>query len=108
MAFAQDAPRPQAVLVDPCWHPPAPLHFPVLPQGRAAVHWPVGAVVPAARGVQVPGDVPAQVWHVPQLEAVQQTPSVQLALVHSWAAVQVAPFPFLAAQLPGAVVLPVQ
>ena len=80
----------------------------MLPQGRAAAHWPVGAVVPAASGVQVPGDVPAQVWHVPQLEVVQQTPFVQLALVHSWAAVQVAPFAFLAVQLPGVVVLPVQ
>jgi hypothetical protein len=83
VVFVQDAAGPQAVLGDPCWHPPAPSHLPVLPQGRAAAHWPAGAVVPAASGVQVPGDVPAQVWHVPQLETVQQTPSVQLALTHS-------------------------
>jgi hypothetical protein len=108
VVLAHDAPGPQAVLVDPCWHPLAPSHLPVLPQGRAAAHWPAGAVVPAASGVHVPGDVPAQVWHVPQLEAVQQTPSVQLALEHSWAAVQVAPFAFLVVQPPGVVVLPVQ
>ena len=46
---------------------PAPLQAPVLPQGAAAGHWPVGAVVPAASGVQVPGAVPLQVWQVPQV-----------------------------------------
>ena len=98
---------PQAVLVDPCWHPLAPSHLPVLPQGRAAAHWPVGALVPAASGVHVPGDV-VQAWPVPQPRSRSRRHSTQLALVHSWAAVQVAPFAFLAVQLPGVVVLPVQ
>jgi hypothetical protein len=80
----------------------------VLPQGRAAAHWPDGAVVPAASGAQVPGVVPLQVWQVPHAVLPQQTPFTQLLVVHSWAAVQVAPFAFLAVQLPGVVVLPVQ
>ena len=83
--------RPQAVLVDPCWQPLAPLHLPVLPQGRAAAHWPDGAVVPAASGVQVPGDVPLQVWQVPQAVLPQQTPFTQLPLMHWLPAVQAVP-----------------
>jgi hypothetical protein len=39
---------------------------------------------------------------------VQQTPSVQLPLAHSFAPTQVAPFAFLATQLPGVVAFPVQ
>jgi len=39
---------------------------------------------------------------------VQQTPSVQLPVAHSLAAAQVAPFAFLATQLPGVVPLLVQ
>ena len=96
MVLAHDAPGPQAVLVDPCWQPLAPSHLPVLPHGRAAAHWPVGAVVPAASGVQVPGDVPAQVWQVPQAELPQQTPFTQLPLMHSAPAPQAVPFGFSA------------
>ena len=39
---------------------------------------------------------------------VQQTPSVQLPAVHSFAAPQVAPFDFLGTQVPAVVALPVQ
>ena len=96
---------PQAVLVDPCWQPLAPLHLPVLPQGRAAAHWPVGAVVPDARGVQVPGDVPLQVSQVPQAVLPQQTLFTQLPLMHWLPAVQACPWAFsaqfLAAPRPG-------
>jgi hypothetical protein len=38
--------------------------------------------VPAASGVQVPGEVPAQVWQVPQVAVPQQTPLTQLPLMH--------------------------
>jgi hypothetical protein len=104
VVLGHDAPRPQAVLVDPCWHPLAPSHLPVLPQGRAAPHWPVGAVVPAASGVQVPGDVPAQVWHVPQVVVPQQTLFTQLPLMHWLPAVHAFPggfsAQFLAAVVP--------
>jgi hypothetical protein len=47
-------------------------------------------------------------WQVPQLGVEQQTPSTQLALVHSLPAPHVAPFAFFELQVPGVVVLPVQ
>jgi len=83
----QDTGEPQAVLDDPCWQALAPLQVPVLPQGGAATHWPVGAGVPAARAVHVPGAVPLQVWQVPQAALPQQTPFTQLPLMHSLPAV---------------------
>jgi hypothetical protein len=67
--------------------PLAPLQVPVLPHGAAAVHWPVGAAVPAASGVQVPGVEPLQVWQVPQVALPQQTPLTQLPLMHWFPAV---------------------
>ena len=87
-----DAPAPQAVPAVPCVQALAPLQVPVLPQGGLAVHWPAGAAVPAASGVQVPGDVPLQVWHVPQLGLPQQTLFTQLPLMHWFPAVQTRPF----------------
>jgi hypothetical protein len=92
----------------PCVQPLEPLQVPVLPQGKLAGHWPAGAVVPAAIGVQVPGVVPLQVWQVPQAALPQQTPSTQAALVHSFAPPQGVPFAFLATQVPGVLALPVQ
>ena len=88
--------------------PLAPLQVPVLPQGRFAAHWPAGAGVPAANGVQVPGAVPLQVWQVPQLALPQQTPLMQEPLMHWFAPPQAAPFAFLATQLPAVLALPVQ
>jgi|KBSMisStaDraftv2_1062788.scaffolds.fasta_scaffold1338483_2 hypothetical protein len=63
-----DSARPHDTDAAACVQAPAPLHVPVLPQGGLAVHWPVGAVVPAAIAVQVPR-VPAspQDLQVPQL-----------------------------------------
>jgi hypothetical protein len=78
--------------------PLAPLQVPVLPHGGLAVHCPAGAGVPAASGVHVPGAVPAQVSHVPQVAVPQQTPLTQLPLMHWFAAVQARPFG-LSAQL---------
>jgi hypothetical protein len=69
----------------------APLQVPVLPHGGLAVHCPVGAGVPAASGVHVPGDVPAHVWHVPQDGLPQQTLFTQLPLMHWLPAVHAAP-----------------
>ena len=86
-----DAPAPQAVPAVPCVQALAPLQVPVLPQGGLAVHWPAGAAVPAASGVQVPGDVPLQVWHVPQLGLPQQTLFTQLPLMHWLPAVHAVP-----------------
>ena len=51
-----DNARPQGVEALACVQPLLPLQVPVLPQGGAAAHWPAGAAVPAASGVQVPGD----------------------------------------------------
>jgi hypothetical protein len=87
----QETPRPQAVDAAACWQPLAPLHVPVLPQGALAGHWPAGAGVPSASGVQVPGVVPLQVWQVPQAALPQQTPSTQLPLMHWLAAPQIDP-----------------
>ena len=68
----------------------------MLPQGRAAAHWPVGAAVPDASGVQVPGDVPLQVWQVPQAALPQQTLLTQPPLMHSFPATHAVPFGFRA------------
>ena len=68
----------------------------MLPQGGAAAHWPVGAGVPAARAVHVPGVVPLQVWHVPHAALPQQTPFTQLPLMHWLPAVHTVPFGFSA------------
>ena len=99
---------PQVVDVPACVQPLAPLQVPVLPQGGLAGHWPAGAVVPAASGVQVPGEVPLQVWQVPQAALPQQTPLTQAPLVHWFAAPQAAPSAFLPAQVPAVLALPVQ
>jgi hypothetical protein len=97
----QESARPHGIDAAAGVQPPAPLQVPVLPQGGLAVHWPAGADVPAARGVQVPG-VALQVWQVPQLVLPagmpQQKPSMQLPLMHWFAAVHAVPFG-LSAQL---------
>jgi hypothetical protein len=96
---------PHETLAAACVQPLAPLQVPVLPHGGLAVHCPAGAVVPAASAVHVPGEVPLQVWHVPQLGLPQQTPFTQLLLVHSFAAPHAVPFVFLATQLPAVVLV---
>jgi hypothetical protein len=86
-----DTARPQETVVAPCVQPLAPLHVPVLPHGAAAAHCPVGAAVPAASAVQVPGVVPLHVWQVPQAVLPQQTPLTQLPLMHWFPAVHARP-----------------
>jgi hypothetical protein len=78
----QDTFGAHVTFVPACVQALAPLHVPVLPQGGLAAHWPAGAVVPAGIGVHIPGDVPAQVWQVPQVAVPQQTPLTQLPLMH--------------------------
>jgi len=56
-----DCARPHDTVAAACVQAPLPLHVPVLPHGGLAVHWPAGAVVPAARFVHVPGVPPLQV-----------------------------------------------
>ena len=87
----QDTGAPHETLAAACVQPLAPLQVPVLPQGGLAVHWPAGAAVPAASGVQVPGEVPAQVWHVPHAGLPQQTLLTQLPLMHWLPAVHAVP-----------------
>jgi hypothetical protein len=54
----------------------------------------VGAAVPAASGVQVPGAVPLQVWQVPQALLPQQTLFTQAPLMHSLPAPHATPLGF--------------
>jgi hypothetical protein len=104
-----DAPAPHVAVAAATWQPPEPLQAPVLPHGGAAAHCPAGAGLPAATSVHVP-TLPARLHaaHVPQDAALQQTPSVQKLLLHSWAPPQVAPAAFFATQLPAAALVPVQ
>ena len=85
------------------WHAPPPLQKPVWPQVP-----PVPAAQRACGSATLTGTLlqrPArpetlQAWQVGQLEAPQQTPSVQKPLVHSWFAVQATPFTLVKRQVP--------
>jgi hypothetical protein len=68
------------------WAQAPPAQKPVLPQGGFAAHRLCGSAWPSATAAHVPGVEPLQVLQVPQLEVLQQTPSTQLPLAHSWAA----------------------
>ena len=103
----QDTFGAHVTFVPACVQPLAPLHVPVLPQGKLAGHWPAGAGVPAASGVHVPGVVPLHVWQVPHTLP-QQTPLIQTPLLHWFAPPQGSPFAFLETQLPAVLALPVQ
>ena len=84
-----------------CWQAPL-AHRPLLPQGGLTGQRPCGS----ASGVTVPSDVqspgvrPLHVLQVPQLAKLQQTPSTQLPVVHSWFDPQLAPAPPLGWQVP--------
>jgi hypothetical protein len=95
------AAAPHETLLAACVQAPAPLQAPVLPQVPLAAQRACGSAVPLPTLAQVPTVAARlQAWQVGQVALPQQTPSTQLPLVHSWAAAQVAPDPFLAAQLP--------
>jgi hypothetical protein len=103
----QDSARPHAFEAGCCWQAPE-TQTPVLPHSPLLAQRPWGSAELSATFPQVPLAVALHDWHVPQLEVVQQTPSVQLALVHSLAAAQAVPFAFFARQLPAVVEVPVQ
>jgi hypothetical protein len=78
-------------------HWPAPSQNPVVPQveGSIIIQTPAGSVPPAATAWQVPREPgTAHELQLPQVELVQQYPSVQLPLKHSAPAVQIAPLAF--------------
>jgi len=71
----------------PSLQPPEPSH------ALVPVQVPTGSLstCPGAMSLQVPGVVPLQVWQVPQLAELQQTPSTQFPLAQSPPAVQLCP-----------------
>jgi hypothetical protein len=97
VAFWQKA-TPQVVPAAP-WVQAPPVQVPVLPQGGFAGQRPFGSAAPLAT---LAHDPDAHVWQVPHAEALQQKPSTQAPVVHSWASEQVLPEPgtFFGWQLP--------
>ena len=81
------------------WQAPL-LQRPVFPQVVVTGQPPCGSGMPFCTAVQVPTPLTLQAWQVGQLAVVQQTPSVQLFVPHSWLEVQASPGAFLARQLP--------
>jgi hypothetical protein len=96
----------QVTLIPACVEAPAPLQVPVLPQVPLALQRACGSVMALATLAQVPG-LPAtlQAMQVPQLAVLQQTPSTQLPLPHSWFDRQATPSDLTGRQLP---LVPVQ
>jgi hypothetical protein len=99
-------PVPQVTLVAAWVQAPAPLQVPVLPQVPLAPQRACGSVTVLATLAQVPA-LPAtlQAMQVPQLAVLQQTPSTQFPLPHSWFDKQATPNDFAGRQLP---LVPVQ
>jgi hypothetical protein len=74
---------------------------PVFPQVVVMVQRLCGSAVPSVTTLQAPAlPETLQDWQVGQLELLQQTPSVQLALAHSWFARQATPFALTGRQAP--------
>jgi hypothetical protein len=87
--------------LDACWQAPPPSQAPVFPQVPLLGQRPCGSAPLARTLAQVPG-LPAtlQALQVAQLAALQQTPSVQWPVPHSWSLPQLVPGPLLDRQLP--------
>jgi len=85
--------------VEACWQAPA-TQRPVLPQVPWLAQPPCGSDCPFVTLAQLPVPETPQDWQVGHAPTVQQEPSVQCPLPHSWSPPQVFPSPFLAAQLP--------
>jgi hypothetical protein len=97
---------PQETPVPPSWHLPAPSQAPVLPQGGLVAHRPCGSRLLAGTFAQFPGLLARlQAWQVAQAVALQQTPSTQFPLPHSWFDRQATPSDLTGRQLP---LVPVQ
>ncbi len=97
--FVHDA-APQLTDAAACVQAPAPLQVPVLPQVPLATQRVCGSITPVPTGEQVPTPFRLHARQVPHEPVVQQTPSTQLLLEHSWVAPQVAPLPLRGTQLP--------
>jgi hypothetical protein len=95
---------PQLTLVAAWVQAPAPLQAPVFPQVPFAAQRLCGSAVVLGTLVQVPGlPLTLQAWQVPQPSAavvLQQTPSMQAPLLHSWLPRQTTPFVLTGRQLP--------
>jgi hypothetical protein len=94
----------QPTLVAAWVQAPAPLQLPVLPQVPFEAQRPCGSATVLATLVQMP-KLPEmlQAWQVPQPAvglALQQTPSMQAALPHSWLLKQATPIALTGRQLP--------
>lgn len=84
---------PQTVSAAVSWQPPAPLHFPVLPQVEPAAHVVLSrGEPPTAMLLHVPGlEASEQLWQAPLQATLQQTPSLQTLLLQSELALQLCP-----------------
>ena len=102
-----DSAAPHMRVVGCCWQAPLPLQTPVFPHGGLAGQRLCGSAVFSATFAHVPAEL-LHAWQVGQLAVLQHVPSVQLPLPHSLLPPHVMPFAFLATQLPGVVVLPLQ
>jgi hypothetical protein len=87
------------VLVEAFWQAP-PLQRPVFPQVPLAGQRPCGSAVPFPTLLHVPRPFRLQTWQGPQAVTLQQAPSTQLPLPHSWSAPQVPPRPLSGAHVP--------
>jgi hypothetical protein len=80
---------------------PLPLQVPVLPQVPLAAQRPCGSLAVLARLAQAPAlPVTLQAWQVGQLALLQQTPSTQFPLPHSWLEKQATPSALTGRQAP--------
>ena len=87
---------PQLVLVGACRQAPLPSQVPMKPHVVLPVQPPWGSTSPEGTGRHVPASpVTAHDWQLPQVGAEQQTPSTQLLLSHSVAALHSCPSRFL-------------
>jgi hypothetical protein len=90
----------QVVLLGACRQAPAPLQVPTLPQSPLGAQAPCGSATLLGTKAQVPLPLMLHAWQVPHAVEVQQTPSVQLLVLHSLPAPQIDPGGFFARQLP--------
>jgi hypothetical protein len=94
-----DTAVPQVTVSGCCVHPPPPLQTPVLPHSPFGAQLP-GSLIPAPTFEQVPTPFRLQAWQVEQPLVMQQTPSMQLPLLHWLPPLQLMPSPRFAVQLP--------
>ena len=102
-----DAAAPHDFEVGCCSHAPF-TQKPVLPHPVLAGQPPCGSALLFPTLAHVPLPLALHDWQVEQVAVVQQTPSVQWALMHWLSAPQLPPFAFFGLQVPAVVLLPVQ